>query len=100
MLKLPLAAISKVTGRTAGATRWSCPRRAKAANRRELAVERAAKKDAVVALNEVFKTTNVAIVAHYSGLTVAQMQQAVVTLIHLAAVTASLFSSLVWNRSS
>lgn len=47
----------------------------KAANRRELAVERAAKKDAVVALNEVFKTTNVAIVAHYSGLTVAQMQK-------------------------
>src|SRR5262245_14591183 len=45
------------------------------ANRRELAVERAAKKDAVVALNEVFKTTNVAIVAHYSGLTVAQMQK-------------------------
>ena len=37
-------------------------------------MERAAKKDAVVALNEVFKTTSVAIVAHYSGLTVAQMQ--------------------------
>jgi large subunit ribosomal protein L10 len=38
-------------------------------------VERAAKKDAVVALNEAFKATNVAIVAHYSGLTVAQMQK-------------------------
>jgi large subunit ribosomal protein L10 len=37
-------------------------------------VERAAKKDAVVALQEVFKTTSVAVVAHYSGLTVAQMQ--------------------------
>src|SRR6476620_2951653 len=48
---------------------------AKAANRRELAVERAAKKDAVVALNEVFKATSVAIVAHYSGLTVVQMQK-------------------------
>ena len=47
---------------------------AKAANRRELAVERAAKKDAVEALNEVFKTTSVAVVAHYSGLTVPQMQ--------------------------
>lgn len=47
----------------------------KAANRRELAVERAAKKDAVVALNQVFKATSVAIVAHYSGLTVAQMQK-------------------------
>src|ERR1700755_1941220 len=45
------------------------------ANRRELAVERAAKKDAVEALNEVFKTTSVAVVAHYSGLTVAQMQK-------------------------
>jgi large subunit ribosomal protein L10 len=38
-------------------------------------VERAAKKDAVEALNEVFKTTSVAVVAHYSGLTVAQMQK-------------------------
>ena len=38
-------------------------------------MERAAKKDAVEALNGVFKTTGVAIVAHYSGLTVAQMQK-------------------------
>jgi large subunit ribosomal protein L10 len=38
-------------------------------------VERAAKKDAVEALNGVFKTTSVAVVAHYSGLTVAQMQK-------------------------
>ena len=37
-------------------------------------MERAAKKEAVQALNEVFKTTGVAVVAHYSGLTVAQMQ--------------------------
>lgn len=37
-------------------------------------MERAAKKLAVDALNEVFKTTSVAVVAHYSGLTVAQMQ--------------------------
>jgi large subunit ribosomal protein L10 len=37
-------------------------------------VERAAKKEAVVALNQVFKTTSVAVVAHYSGLTVTQMQ--------------------------
>ena len=44
------------------------------ANRKELAVERAAKKEAVETLNEVFKTTGVAVVAHYSGLTVAQMQ--------------------------
>jgi large subunit ribosomal protein L10 len=44
------------------------------ANRKELAVERAAKKEAVETLNAVFKTTSVAVVAHYSGLTVAQMQ--------------------------
>jgi large subunit ribosomal protein L10 len=37
-------------------------------------VDRAAKKEAVAALNEVFKTSNVVVVAHYSGLTVAQMQ--------------------------
>jgi large subunit ribosomal protein L10 len=48
--------------------------KAKTANRRELAVERAAKKEAVEQLNTVFKTTSVAIVAHYSGLSVSQMQ--------------------------
>ena len=37
-------------------------------------MERAAKKGAVEELNGLFKTTGVAIVAHYSGLTVAQMQ--------------------------
>jgi large subunit ribosomal protein L10 len=37
---------------------------AKAANRRELAVERAAKKEAVEQLYTVFKTTGVAFVAH------------------------------------
>ena len=37
-------------------------------------MERAAKKQAVDELSGVFKTTSVAIVAHYSGLTVAQMQ--------------------------
>src|SRR6201992_1828891 len=57
-----------------GVTRRSCLE-AQTANRRELAVERAAKKEAVEQLNGVFKTTSVAIVAHYSGLTVAQMQK-------------------------
>jgi large subunit ribosomal protein L10 len=37
-------------------------------------VERAAKSEFVTALGEVFKATNVVVVAHYSGLTVAQMQ--------------------------
>jgi len=37
-------------------------------------VDRAAKKHAVEELNGLFKTTGVAVVAHYSGLTVVQMQ--------------------------
>jgi large subunit ribosomal protein L10 len=37
-------------------------------------VDRAAKKEQVTALNGVFKDANVVVVAHYSGLTVAQMQ--------------------------
>ena len=63
--------VSRLAGRTIGATRRFCLKRT--ANRKELAVERAAKKEAVESLNGVFKTTGVAVVAHYSGLTVAQM---------------------------
>ena len=37
-------------------------------------VDRAEKKEAVATLNNVFKSTSVVVVAHYSGLTVAQMQ--------------------------
>jgi large subunit ribosomal protein L10 len=37
-------------------------------------VDRAAKKELVTALNGVFKGTSVVVVAHYSGLNVAQMQ--------------------------
>ena len=37
-------------------------------------MDRAEKKEAVAALNGVFKNTSVVVVAHYSGLTVAQMQ--------------------------
>jgi large subunit ribosomal protein L10 len=37
-------------------------------------MDRAEKKELVATLSEVFKTTNVVVVAHYSGLTVAQMQ--------------------------
>jgi large subunit ribosomal protein L10 len=37
-------------------------------------VERSAKKELVTTLNGVFKTSNVVVVAHYAGLTVAQMQ--------------------------
>ncbi len=37
-------------------------------------MDRAEKQDFVSALNDVFKTTSVVVVAHYAGLTVAQMQ--------------------------
>jgi len=37
-------------------------------------VDRAAKKEQVTELSGIFKSTNVVVVAHYSGLTVAQMQ--------------------------
>jgi large subunit ribosomal protein L10 len=37
-------------------------------------VDRAGKKELVAALNSVFKDANVVVVAHYSGLTVVQMQ--------------------------
>ena len=43
-------------------------------NRKELAVDRAAKAESITELAGVFKTSNVVVVAHYSGLTVAQMQ--------------------------
>jgi large subunit ribosomal protein L10 len=43
------------------------------ANRREL-VERAAKAEQVTELKGVFQTANTVVVAHYAGLTVAQMQ--------------------------
>jgi large subunit ribosomal protein L10 len=46
----------------------------KPSNRKELAVDRAAKQEAITDLSGVFKTSNVVVVAHYSGLTVAQMQ--------------------------
>jgi large subunit ribosomal protein L10 len=38
-------------------------------------VDRAEKKEAVAALNDVFTKASVVVVAHYSGLTVAQMQR-------------------------
>lgn len=54
------------------AARASCKR---PPNRKELAVDRAAKKESIAELTEVFKTSSVVVVAHYAGLTVAQMQQ-------------------------
>ena len=44
-----------------------------AANRREI-LDRAAKSDLVTSLGQLFKSTQVVVVAHYSGLTVSQMQ--------------------------
>ena len=51
-------------------SRWPVKR---TANRREI-LDRAAKSELVATLGEEFKTTKVVVVAHYSGLTVAQMQ--------------------------
>lgn len=48
-------------------------RERRTAKPKELAVERAAKQDAINELGEVFKSSAVVVVAHYSGLTVAQM---------------------------
>jgi large subunit ribosomal protein L10 len=53
---------------------WCNPAARKAANRESAQVDRAEKKAAIATLNGVFKATNVVVVAHYSGLTVAQMQ--------------------------
>ena len=59
---------------------WSQPggsrnsTRGRPSNRKELAVDRAAKAESITELSEVFKTSNVVVVAHYSGLSVAQMQ--------------------------
>jgi len=50
------------------------PHRYRAAKRKELDVERAAKAEMVTELNGVFKITNTVVVAHYAGLTVAEMQ--------------------------
>jgi large subunit ribosomal protein L10 len=52
----------------------SKPAPRKADRQPERALDRAAKSELVAALGEVFKTTKVVVVAHYSGLTVAQMQ--------------------------
>lgn len=41
---------------------------------KEQTVDRAAKQESITTLNGVFKSSNVVVVAHYAGLTVAQMQ--------------------------
>src|SRR5690349_19910987 len=60
-------------GRTTSRNR-RFPGQRRVAKRKEFAVDRAAKKELVTTLNGVFKDTNVVVVAHYSGLNVAQMQ--------------------------
>src|SRR5271157_5822809 len=52
-----------------------CNRRAKSPPTGDSTVDRAEKKEAVAALHDVFSKTSVVVVAHYSGLTVAQMQR-------------------------
>jgi len=56
------------------ATRRLAPYCDKLSHGERIDVDRAGKNELVAALNAVFKTTKVVVVAHYSGLTVAQMQ--------------------------
>jgi large subunit ribosomal protein L10 len=72
-VEIVLPGLSSARRKLAG---WLASRRRPAkrtANRREI-LDRAAKSELVTTLGEVFKTTKVVVVAHYSGLTVAQMQ--------------------------
>ncbi len=64
--------LGKARGRAAGATWRACV--ARPSTEESWLVDKAAKRQAVEELNGLFKTTGVAVVAHYSGLTVAQMQ--------------------------
>lgn len=71
----PTCFASKGVSGTASATR-RLPRKSQASrqNRKELAVDRAAKQESITELSGVFQTSNVVVVAHYSGLSVGQMQ--------------------------
>jgi large subunit ribosomal protein L10 len=69
----PGGRVSTSSGTPGGDINLAASRRTGTANRREL-VDRAAKSELVTTMGEVFKATNVVVVAHYSGLTVAQMQ--------------------------
>ena len=71
----------RILERRSGYPYFGCPARqrqpavppqGRAANWR-VAVERAEKREFVTGLNEVFKSTGSVVVAHYAGLTVAQM---------------------------
>jgi large subunit ribosomal protein L10 len=57
-----------------GAGGMSQPAVASTAKRKEQRVDRAAKQESITTLNDVFKASSVVVVAHYAGLTVAQMQ--------------------------
>jgi large subunit ribosomal protein L10 len=61
-------------GRLVATRRLPPKSRGPAVKWKELAVDRAAKAESITELSGVFKTSNVVVVAHYSGLTVAQMQ--------------------------
>jgi large subunit ribosomal protein L10 len=69
-----MARFSIRCGRGAGCKASTRQRPDKAPPTGESKVDRAAKAGMITALTEVFKTNEVVVVAHYSGLTVAQMQ--------------------------
>jgi large subunit ribosomal protein L10 len=60
--------------RTGPSDGWCNPAASRPPTQESAQVDRAEKKAAIAALNGVFKASNVVVVAHYSGLTVAQMQ--------------------------
>jgi large subunit ribosomal protein L10 len=66
--------LARDSGRSGGISQRGSRLRGRAANERELAVDRAEKQQAIGELNTVFKAANVVVVAHYAGLSVAQMQ--------------------------
>ena len=66
-----LALSSSVGDGTGG---MSQPAVASTAKLKEQRVDRAAKQESITTLNDVFKASSVVVVAHYAGLTVAQMQ--------------------------
>src|SRR5262252_7139677 len=72
---LPRFAVCELSSGTAGSNPAVPAHHAdRPPNRKELAVDRAAKAESITELNGVFKTSNVVVVAHYSGLSVARMQ--------------------------
>jgi large subunit ribosomal protein L10 len=73
-LQRPADRLSSSSCRESFQDGWCNPAAARPPTEESPDVDRAEKKAAIATLNGVFKASNVVVVAHYSGLTVAQMQ--------------------------